>query len=270
MCIISYRIGILYVMWKNIGTRQKINISESDDKDGKQNHRMSIDCAGSSRGLFLGILIFVALVCSMIIFYVVSKYDTEVKSQAILVHSSEIIILSSALAAIVLAAFRMRHLRFTWKTKDYLEETLILVSMTGLYLFAMFSLIAALFYTNTVKGMLTIVVNVLMIMLGTAQTIFLIVGLRLSARKVQQVKHKPGREFVTFLMLCNLSLWGITTFEMQKPIHNPQQLDFYGAKAWTIFVHISVPLGIFYFFHSTVCLSHIWKHAWKFQRITKL
>jgi hypothetical protein len=40
-------------------------------------------------------------------------------------------------------------------------------------------------------------------------------------------------------MLCNLSLWGITTFEMQKPIHNPQQLDFYGAKAWTIFVHIS-------------------------------
>jgi hypothetical protein len=103
-------------MWKNIGTRQKIiNISESDDKDGKQNHRMSIDCAGSSRGLFLGILIFVALVCSMIVFYVVSKYDTEVKSQAILVHSSEIIILSSALAAIVLAAFRMRHLRFTWK-----------------------------------------------------------------------------------------------------------------------------------------------------------
>jgi hypothetical protein len=91
-------------------------------------------------------------------------------------------------AAIVLAAFRMRHLRFTWKTKDLLEETLILVSMTGLYLFAMFSLIAALFYTNTVKGMLTIVVNVLMIMLGTAQTIFLIVGLRLSARKVQQVK----------------------------------------------------------------------------------
>jgi hypothetical protein len=63
--------------------------------------------------------------------------------------------------------------------------------MTGLYLFAMFSLIAALFYTNTVKGMLTIVVNVLMIMLGTAQTIFLIVGLRLSARKVQQVKHNP-------------------------------------------------------------------------------
>ncbi|VDI38999.1 Hypothetical predicted protein [Mytilus galloprovincialis] len=263
--------GILYVMWKNIGVKEKLVISESEDKEeNRQRHRMSVDCSGSSRGLFLGIFVFVGMVCSMIVFYVISKHDPDAKHTAIIVHSTEIIILSFAMAAIIGAAVSMRNLHFIWKTKDMLEETLILVSMTGLYMFSMFSLIAAFFYKDTTKGVLMIIVHILMICVATAQTIFMIFGLRLSAKNVNHVKSKPGREFVTFLLLCNFSLWFIATFEIQKAGHNPQQLEFYGAKAWTIFTHISVPLGIFYFFHSTVCLSHIWKHAWKFKKISKI
>ncbi|XP_052085809.1 proton channel OtopLc-like [Mytilus californianus] len=263
--------GILYVMWKNIGVREKLVIRESEDKEeNRQRHKMSVDCSGSSRGLFLGIFVFVGMVCSMIVFYVISKHDPDAKHTAIIVHTTEIIILSLAMAAIIGAAVSMRDLRFIWKTKDMLEETLILVSMTGLYMFSMFSLIAAFFYKDTTKGVLMIIVHILMICVATAQTIFMIFGLRLSAKNVNHVKSKPGREFVTFLLLCNFSLWFIATFEIQKSGHNPQQLEFYGAKAWTIFTHISVPLGIFYFFHSTVCLSHIWKHAWKFKKFSKI
>jgi hypothetical protein len=40
----------------------------------------------------------------------------------------------------------------------------------------------------------------------------------------------------------------------------------YGPEAWSIFSHISVPLGIYYRFHSTVCLSNIWKNAWKIRK----
>lgn len=258
-------------MWKNIGVKEKLVISESEDKEeNRQRHKMSVDCSGSSRGLFLGIFVFVGMVCSMIVFYVISKHDSDAKHTAIIVHSTEIIILSFAMAAIIGAAVSMRNLHFIWKTKDMLEETLILVSMTGLYMFSMFSLISAFFYKDTTKGVLMIIVHILMICVATAQTIFMIFGLRLSAKNVNHVKSKPGREFVTFLLLCNFSLWFIATFEIQKAGHNPQQLEFYGAKAWTIFTHISVPLGIFYFFHSTVCLSHIWKHAWKFKKFSKI
>ena len=236
----------------------------------KQSHRMSVDCSGSSRGLFVGIFLFVGMVCSMIVFYVISEHDLEAQSTAVIVQTTEIIILTLAIGAKVVVVCRMRNLRFTMETDDLLEETLILVSMTGLYMFSVFNLIAAFFYVGTIKGILTIVVYILMIILATTQTMFLIFGMRLSARMVQHVKTKPGREFVTFLMLCNISLWGITTFEIQKPAHNPQQVEMYGVTAWTIFTHISVPLGIFYFFHSTVCLSHIWKHAWKFKRVSKI
>jgi hypothetical protein len=58
-------------------------------------------------------------------------------------------------------------------------------------------------------------------------------------------------------------MWVVNTFETIKPEHNAVQIGIYGENAWAIFVHISVPLGIFYRFHSTVCLSQIWKYAWK-------
>lgn len=261
--------GILYVMWKNVGLKNRV-MFEDVEKRSKQCHRMSVDCSGSSRGLFVGIFLFVGMVCSMIVFYVISDHNLEVQSLAVIVHTTEIIILTLAIGANIVAGLRMRNLRFTMATDDLLEETLILISMTGLAMFSVFNLIAAFFYVDTVKGILTIVVYILMIIVAVTQTLFLIFGMRLSAKRIEHVKGKPGREFVTFLMLCNISLWGITTFEIQKPAHNPQQVEMYGVTAWTIFTHISVPLGIFYFFHSTVCLSHIWKHAWKFKRVSKV
>lgn len=44
---------------------------------------------------------------------------------------------------------------------------------------------------------------------------------------------------------------------------HPIQLNFYGLWAWTIITHVSMPLAIFYRFHSTVCLCEIWKRAYK-------
>lgn len=39
--------------------------------------------------------------------------------------------------------------------------------------------------------------------------------------------------------------------------------EFYGFTVWNILNHISIPLTMFYRFHSSVCFVDIWKHSYE-------
>lgn len=87
-----------------------------------------------------------------------------------------------------------------------------------------------------------------------------------SRRRVHLPEHdrsKPGRQVVTFLLICNVTMWIIYTFETQKVEANPVQLDFYGFLAWAIVQRVTLPLCIFHRFHSAVTLAEIWKTSYK-------
>ncbi len=44
------------------------------------------------------------------------------------------------------------------------------------------------------------------------------------------------------------------------------QVKFYGGQwVWPIITHVSMPLAIFYRFHSTVCLCEIWTKTFKYK-----
>jgi Otopetrin len=48
-----------------------------------------------------------------------------------------------------------------------------------------------------------------------------------SRRRVHLPEHertKPGRQVVTFLLICNITMWVIYTFEVQKVSANPVQV----------------------------------------------
>ncbi|XP_046351177.2 proton channel OtopLc-like [Haliotis rufescens] len=272
-CTIEYSLmcaGILYVMWKNVGYRRRRSRTDSDDEDeddeAMSHQRMSVDCAGSNRGLFLGILLTVGSVISIIAFYVLAAQEAMSSTAIILTHLSGTCIYLLTTVALVIAAHKMKHHRFHSEHKGDLEDTLILISYTGLLCFSIFSLVAAILHPYDERSALTIVSNIMMMVQATMQTIFILAGDRMTAATPIQVRKKPGRELVTFLLLCNFAMWAMNTFQTQKPKHNPIQVEFYGHEAWAIFTHISVPLGIYYRFHSSVCLSNIWKNAWKMQR----
>ena len=133
---------------------------------------------------------------------------------------------------------------------------------------------------------------------------------------------KPGRQTVTFLLVCNLGLWIAYNFEAQKviillnfptlfqnsefkhqkrrgfqnyfscfltmtlswktkvckkfpkyvPIYKffkvnatPDQVDFYGKMPWILIQRITLPLCVFFRFHSTVVLSELWKNSYRWQ-----
>ncbi|VDK41180.1 unnamed protein product [Taenia asiatica] len=77
------------------------------------------------------------------------------------------------------------------------------------------------------------------IILLAVSIVFLI--LEASRREAGETEHtisKPGRTIITFLLVLNLAMWIIIT-------------------------HLSLPLIIFFRFHSTVCLADIWTNAYR-------
>lgn len=85
---------------------------------------------------------------------------------------------------------------------------------------------------------------------------------RICATRAQQAA-KPGRQIITFLLFANITLWVLDTFMSNRDITQAVQTEFYGLLAWGIISRISLPLLIFYRFHSCVVLVEIWKNTYR-------
>ena len=107
---------------------------------------------------------------------------------------------------------------------------------------------------------LSILSSVLQVLL---QLLFITDAQRRRISTSSQNSNKPGRQIVTFLLLCNMTLWVFYTFEIQKVADSPVQVGFFGAEAWIVIQRATLPLCIFFRFYSTVILAEIWKNTYK-------
>ncbi|KAL4231018.1 hypothetical protein ACF0H5_011390 [Mactra antiquata] len=265
-CSVLYSIicaGILFVMWLKLGIQDKNTDTLNDSTSQRRSH---VDCSSSSRGLFLGIIIFVAAVIVLITFFVLVRTEEFMHTAVKLDHLGDVAIFVLTIAAVILAFHRMHGLRHTNKDGGPgFEDVLVPLSLLGVYMMCISNIIAGILTDADHYGHLIILSNCLRCIQGSIQTLFLLNTMRKRVWKREQEETKTGREFVTFLLICNIALWGMNIFEVQRSQANPVQEKFYGIIAWNIITHISVPFSIFFRFHSTVCLANIWKHAWKMQ-----
>ncbi|TNN14829.1 otopetrin [Schistosoma japonicum] len=83
-----------------------------------------------------------------------------------------------------------------------------------------------------------------------------------SRRKVcciNQARIKPGRSVIVFLLICNLALWLVNTFEVRSAeTQLPLYRQYFGVRTWSVITYCFIPLIIFFRFHSTVCLAELW------------
>lgn len=68
---------------------------------------------------------------------------------------------------------------------------------------------------------------------------------------------------VTFLILLNLSMWVAYTFGLQKPLATILEEHYYSLKPWIIVQRITLPVIIFFRFHSLVLLVELWKNSYR-------
>ncbi|KAK4311568.1 hypothetical protein Pmani_016930 [Petrolisthes manimaculis] len=265
-CTIEYSLlcaGVLYIMWNNMN-KPSVTSDHSSDISTiaafKVRHHYSVDCAHANRGLFMGILILVLTILSLILFFVLIN---NVDYQAAAIIEANIIKLSIhgiALATVVIAMKQMRELEFLPEGDIELDNILLLIAETGVYIFTSFTIVGGLFAKSEhdflVLPLVTAIITLAQTML---QTNFILDASRRCCYNEDQLERKPGREMVTFMLVCNLAMWALNTFETSRAAAHPAQMNFYGIEAWTIISHISMPLAIFYRFHVTVCLCEIWK-----------
>lgn len=277
-CTIEYSLicaVILYEMWKtvksipNIDRERKYSLKSAIDHQHKGSHHFSVDCSQAHRGLFFGILIIVMTIISMIMYFVL--YNTpglrDIATKEVTIW--EISMFAICSIAIITAMILMRDLKYVKNFDSHhsmaLDCNLLILAQTGVYLYALFSIMGA--YYNTIDQqpdrIECIIDEVFCLFQTSIQTLFILNACQRRCKGQQQIRKKPGRDFITFLLVANVSMWFINTLIKGRATFRNGQMDFFGIWAWTIITHTSMPLAIFYRFHSTVCFFEIWKVTYK-------
>ncbi|XP_069675448.1 proton channel OtopLc-like isoform X2 [Periplaneta americana] len=278
-CTIEYSLicaAILYVMWKNICRMSPVTSTSqgaAGSRAGRQGlppqaaykrhpHHYSVDCARAHKGLFVGILVLVLTIISLILFFVLISRPEFVNLAVMEVNICELTLYTMTTVATLVGMLQIRQLKYDGGRNLELDNILLIGAQTGLFIYSTFTIIGGHFTIekNTVLVLITALASLLQ---TTCQTMFVLDASRRSCVTPEQIRRKPGRELVTFLLVTNLAMWAINTLEKSRAESHPIQLHFYGLWAWTIITHVSMPLAIFYRFHSTVCLCEIWKRAYK-------
>lgn len=111
--------------------------------------------------------------------------------------------------------------------------------------------------------LLTIALNVAVMIEVLVQTNFIIDGLRRCSESRYLRFKKPGRELITFAILLNITYWIVATFETKSVEQYKTEIEFYGPLPYMFISHTTLPVMLFYRYHSSVCLAEIWNRAYK-------
>nr|CAD7423613.1 unnamed protein product [Timema monikensis] len=257
-CTIEYSLicaVILYEMWKNVkpemeegskrgAFRMTVNTPHSL-------HHFTVDCTSAHKGLFSGILVLVLTIISLILFFVLNE-DPQYKQTAVFeVNVCELVLYIISTIAVIVCMIQMRGLN------------LLVMAQTGMYIYCMFSIIGCSFGNEDSLAPGGMATELSSLIQTTCQTVFVLDASWRRCRTANQARRKPGRQIITFLLVANMAMWAINTLEKGHAEFRPSHLKFFGVWAWTVITHVSMPLAIFYRFHSTICLFEIWKSAYK-------
>ncbi|KAM8719518.1 hypothetical protein ACLKA7_005712 [Drosophila subpalustris] len=275
-CTIEYSLicaVILFEMWKTVKSIPDIDKTRKNSVKPvaqKPAHHFSVDCSQSHKGLFFGILIIVMTIISMIMYFVLYTqpgYELIATQEVTL---WETVMYFLCAAAVITGMILMRDLKYIKDTSDEhhsmdLDNLLLVVAQTGVYLYGMFSILGSYFakwdtVPDRVEG---IIAEVFGVVQTSLQTMFILHASHRRCKGSKQVRRKPGREIITFLLVANIAIWFVNTLIKGRAVFRETHLEFFGIWGWTIITHISMPLAIFYRFHSTICLFEVWKITYK-------
>eukprot|EP00090_Calanus_glacialis_P046669 TRINITY_DN9275_c0_g1_i2.p1 TRINITY_DN9275_c0_g1~~TRINITY_DN9275_c0_g1_i2.p1 ORF type:complete len:884 (-),score=100.29 TRINITY_DN9275_c0_g1_i2:461-2989(-) len=262
--------AVLMVMWARIGKNPRFWGDDDCDRVSVTSRKMitytRVDCVGASKGLFFGLLVLVsALICLILFFVLIDHGELHVSQLAVfLADISHASIMILSVLAILLGFCRIRQMKFHGEDDSVLTDILLKVAACGVFAYATFSIIAGcLGDYRKPPNLVVMVTGIISIVQVILQLLFIQDVARRRIHSADQDRSKPGRQIVTFLLICNLAIWVIYTFEVQKVEESPVQIEFFGYQPWVIIQKLALPLCIFFRFHSTVALAEIWKNTYK-------
>ncbi|ODM94668.1 Otopetrin-1 [Orchesella cincta] len=217
------------------------------------------DCHSANKGLFAGLLVLVGTVVSVIIFYIALDDSSSGFAAQWVNLMSQMGLLILMIITVLCAYRQITKLDVNMNPVSLLDDLLLFLCLPSFFLYTIFTVVPAIAH----QDYYAIVVCTLQVVQVILQTPCIIDGLRRCSNSEKLRQEKPGRELVTFLIVCNIAMWIIETFEIKSIYAQQEQVFFYGSILWTLLSHMTLPLTLFYRFHSSVCLVDIWKSAYE-------
>ena len=267
-------VAIWYILWSSIGNieehKDSIEFLPSVSQQGsmeninrtaghKQNMIIYADCTNSNMGIGLGaVLIVFVIVVSLIVIVNEGKCDPEFGLQV--GNIMKITVLTILIITTIVAYYIISQFDVNPQPISFLDDMLLFMCLPFFFAYFLIHLISCVVGTFDTD---TLAVNILTLIQVLIQTPMIVDGLRRCSYAVEDQNRMKGREVIAFLIVANLAVYVMETLMIKSYDYQTNELHFYGPNAWTILSHATLPICIFYRFHSAVALVDIWKCAYK-------
>jgi len=276
-CLVQFSLicsVVLLTMWKRVQPEHeyyklaRLKISHYQDRYDYAStcHRYSVDCNGSNTGLFCGVMVIIATIVSWIVFFVfIENQDQSLQTLAVQFASfSELGLYGVTSIAVMIGMCQMRKLWYDVSRRLLLDTSLLVTGQAGVFIYATFSGLSSFLQLQTC--LVPLLASLTILLQTILQTAFIIDASHRFASTSSHIRHKPGRQVVTFLLVCNLAMWVVNILQTNKISASSKQVEYFDQTwLWPVVSHISIPLAIFYRFHSASCLYEIWKKSFKYK-----
>ncbi|XP_040580037.1 proton channel OtopLc isoform X2 [Lepeophtheirus salmonis] len=271
--IIEYSIigcAVIYQMWSHIGKNPTYLIFQGDKSEGNPDdltkHRpYHLDWSSSSVGLFMGLLSLVGLIISLILYFALVNQE-KYRLLAVLINNiMDTLINGLMILAMIFGFYQTRKLSLVRSEKDY--DIISIISASGIVVYAAFTVIAGMLNQDSLEPSSLVIINGVFEIVEVNIQLLFIADLKQRVVSEANKGEKPGRQTTTYLLMCNLALWVTYNFEIQKGNATPDQSKFYGFLPWVVIQRITLPLCVFFRFHSSVVLTELWKNCYRLKRV---
>lgn len=183
-----------------------------------------VDCHSSNRGLFAGLFMTVITVIAIILLFILSSYEDSEEIGRFVNGISEVVLLGVMVVAAAAAHKLIYCLDVIKLTETSVDDILVYVSLPCIFFYAFLRLAPSILYSDALFGTMA----VLQILQVIIQTVMIYDGMRRCSNSSSLRHKKPGREVITFLVVVNVAMWLLQTFEVKTVGSNSAMYAFYG------------------------------------------
>ena len=218
----------------------------------------------SNVGAFLGGLMFAGVLACLIATALQGQVDDY---KATITHLiTDIMISSILLTACIVTLVSILKLPRVHRSAS-IDDILLMVAMSGSFVFQVSIMIPTVDiahkdgWSSSTSLLLT---SIIMAMLHSfVQTVLLLAATRSYSYTVKQGHQYPARQAITFLAFGNVITWiyRISRGMQQFPLDGSS--DDLSFVFWLFLLHLTLPLLLFFYFHSSVCFADVWHSAYQ-------
>ena len=251
---------VFYNMWHHVQPHKQADTAY-DQHSYKPNIKEFLlkktDWKNTLYGGIAGISILLLNIISLVVFLQFSSDESHVDEY--IEKSMRIISNTTGIIAIVMG---FRHLqKMTRKEKEEdigVDQFLLNLGAAFTFVYMSLSVSVGIFHQGQEDFPAGLIIG--NGILSVTQIILQLVFINIIINRVNRPEEDshPGRQFTTFLVLLNFTLWLVNTFELQKNQASEVESALYGVYVWVWLQRLTLPLVIFF---RSAHSPQVWSHS---------